>query len=150
MDHATILASQKKHGMIQSIAVTTNDYHRLMGLMELTYSKGKLPAAVTRLYHNLAGARTFSQETIDPRVITMNSRVHLRDLNNQRATEITLTYPTDAEPRDRKVSVLSTIGAALFGHEEKEIVSWNTPGGIGLFEIVKVTYQPESAGHYYL
>ena len=80
----------------------------------------------------------------------MNSRVHLKDLNSQRDIELTLTYPRDAVPSERKISVFSEIGIALLGREEKEVVSWNVPDGIGLFEIVKVTYQPEAAGDYHL
>lgn len=98
----------------------------------------------------LVSANTLRQETIDEAVITMNSRVHLKDLNNQRETEITLTYPREANPGERRVSIFSEIGIALFGREEKDVVSWKVPGGTGLFEIVSVTYQPEAAGDYHL
>lgn len=132
------------------ITVTTNDYNRLIGLMEFASVRAKMPDIANRLYDNLLRAKTLPQETIDEGIITMNSRVRMKDLNNQWETEITLTYPQDAQPRERKVSVLSEIGVALFGRREKEVVSWKVPGGPGLFEIVKVTYQPEAAGDYYL
>jgi regulator of nucleoside diphosphate kinase len=70
--------------------------------------------------------------------ITVNSRVHLRDIITDRQTEITLTRPQDAEPRERKVSILSEVGIALLGKRESDIVSWKTPGKVGQFEIVKV------------
>lgn len=136
--------------MTQRITVTINDYQRLIGLMELASMKARMPDIAKRLYAKITNARTFSQETIDSGVVTMNSRVHLKDLNNDRETEITLTYPHESEPRERKISVFSEIGIALLGHREKDVVSWKVPGGVGLFEIVKVTYQPEAEGHYYL
>src|SRR5215204_1199329 len=111
---------------------------------------GKMPDIQCRLYTRLVSAKTLSQETIDEGIITMNSRVVLRDLNSQRDTEITLTYPVEALPTKRKISIFSEIGVALFGRKEKEVVSWKVPDGIGLFEIVKVTYQPEAAGDYHL
>lgn len=136
--------------MTKKITVTINDYQRLMGLLEFASLMGKMPVIQSRLYTMLVSAKTLRQETIDEAVITMNSRVHLKDLNNQRETEITLTYPRDANPAERRVSIFSEIGIALFGREEKEVVSWKVPGGIGLFEIVNVTYQPEAAGDYHL
>lgn len=136
--------------MTKQITVTINDYNRLIGLLEFTSLKTIIPEVAGRLYVNLLNAKTLPQEKIDEGIITMNSRVYLKDANNQRETEVTLTYPNEAEPRERKVSVLSEIGIALLGRCEKEVVSWKVPGGIGLFEIVKVTYQPESAGDYYL
>lgn len=136
--------------MRRHITVTTNDYNRLMGLIAFASLQSKMPDITNRLQDNLRQAKTLPQDTIDEGIITMNSRVRMKELNNRRETEITLTYPQDAQPRERKVSVFSEIGIALFGRQEKEVVSWKVPGGTGLFEIVKVTYQPEAAGDYYL
>jgi regulator of nucleoside diphosphate kinase len=136
--------------MTENMIVTVNDYQRLMGLIELVSLKSKTPEIVNKLYKNLCTARMLPQEEIDRNIITMNSRVRLRDLTNQRETEITLTYPQDAAPIERRVSVLSEIGVALFGRRRSDIVSWKIPNGLGLFEIVDVTYQPEAAGDYYL
>ena len=136
--------------MAKQIIVTINDYHRLMGLLEFASLMGKLPDIQSRLYTKLVSAKTLPPGEIDDTIITMNSRVRLKDMNNQRDTEITLTYPREALPTDRKISIFSEIGIALFGRREKEVVSWKVPDGIGLFEIMKVTYQPEAAGDYHL
>ena len=136
--------------MTKQITVTINDYNRLIGLLEFASLRSLIPDLAGRLYANLITAKTLPQEKIGEGIITMNSRVYLKDINNQRETEVTLTYPHEAEPRDRKVSVLSEIGIALLGRHEKDVVSWKVPAGVGLFEIVKVTYQPEAAGDYYL
>lgn len=132
------------------IVVTVNDYQKLMGLIEFGSVKIKTPEVIDGLYKRLRGAKMLSQEEIDERIVTMNSRVLLQDRTSKRETEITVTYPQDAEPRERRVSVFSEIGLALLGQKERDIVSWKIPKGIGSFEIVKVIYQPEAAGHYYL
>lgn len=134
--------------MQQNITVTETDYDRLMGLMEFASLKAKMPDIATRLYGHLSSAHTLPPANIDRRIVTMNSRLKLRNLENRRETEITLTYPRDAQPLHRKVSVFSEIGAALLGRREREVVSWKVPGGVGHFEIVKVTYQPEAAGDF--
>lgn len=135
--------------MQKTITVTQNDYERLMALVEVSYLKSKASIA-GRLYESLTTARLFPPDQIPSGIVTMNSRVFLKEVGTGRETEITLTYPQEAEPRERKVSVISEIGLALFGKREREIVSWKTPVGTGSFEIQAVTYQPEAAGHYHL
>jgi regulator of nucleoside diphosphate kinase len=136
--------------MQKRIVVTVNDYSRIVGMIELASSKSKMPQTVSRLYEKLLSARMLPPETINGGVITMNSRVLLKSLNTSRESEITITYPREAQPAERKVSVFSEIGVTLLGRQEKDIVSWTVPGGPGLFEIVKVTYQPEAAGDFNL
>jgi regulator of nucleoside diphosphate kinase len=136
--------------MNNQIVVTVNDYQRLMGLIEFASLKARMPEVADHLYKRLCNATMVSQDKIDEKVITMNSRVRLKELATERETEITITYPEDASPVDRRVSVFSHIGLALIGRKECETVSWKVPRGVGQFEIVKVTYQPEAAGDYYL
>jgi len=148
MDHA--FTGENAIEMERNIVVTINDYHRLMGLVRFCAAEVEMPGLVSSLYRNLSDAKKLPPEVIERSIVTMNSKVRLQELKSSRETEITITYPHDAEPRERKISVLSSIGLALLGRKEKDIVSWNIPSGIGSFEIVKVTYQPEAAGHFYL
>jgi regulator of nucleoside diphosphate kinase len=136
--------------MENRIVVTVKDYQRLMALTEFAALKVRMPYIANRLLENLSAARLMPQANIDSGIVTMNSRVRLKDLATQRELELTVTYPQDAEPAERRVSVFSEIGLALFGRKEKEVVSWRVPGGAGSFEIAKVTYQPEAAGDFYL
>jgi regulator of nucleoside diphosphate kinase len=130
--------------------ITTNDYRRLTGFIEFASLEMKMPEIVNRLYSEFKGAKMLPQERIAKNVITMNSRVLLKALSGGREAEIAITYPQDADNRERKVSVFSPIGVALLGRQAGDIVSWKVPAGIGQFQIVKVTYQPEAVGHYYL
>lgn len=136
--------------MKNRIIVTVADYQRLMDLMEFTSVESRKQDVADKLARNLSSAKRLKQEDIAHNVVTMNSRVKLRELVSKRETEITITYPQEAEPRERRVSVLSEIGIALLGRKENELVSWRIPDGVGNFEITKVTYQPEAAGHYFL
>lgn len=132
------------------MVITANDYERLIGLSEFTPPKEKMPDTVSRLYDALMNAKKFSQDTISRNVITMNSRILLQDISSQREAELTITYPQDADNRERKVSVFSPIGTALLGKKVGDVVSWKTPAGDGKFEILKITYQPEAVGDFSL
>jgi regulator of nucleoside diphosphate kinase len=136
--------------MEKRITLTINDYNRLVGLLEFSSARSAPSELVSKLHTHLANANTVYPDQIDSSIVTMNSRVYLMDLVTKRQSEVTLSYPWEAEPRERKISVLSEPGVALLGKKERDIVSWKTPGHVGQFEIVKVNYQPEAANDYYL
>ena|SRR5688572_6866276 len=136
--------------MEERMTITINDYQRLTGLIEFSSLKTKKSDIVDRLYNDFKVARMLPQDRISKNVITMNSRVLLKELSNGREAEVTITYPQDADSREGKVSVFSPIGIALLGRQIGDIVSWKVPGGTGQFEIAKIIYQPEAVGHYHL
>lgn len=130
--------------------ITVNDYQRITGLIEFAALQNKSREIADRLMKELKYAKTFPQDKISDNIVTMNSRVLLRDVASGREVEVTITYPQDADSREQKISVFSTIGVALLGCREGDITSWRVPGGIGRFKVEKVLYQPEAEGHYYL
>ncbi|WP_276366026.1 GreA/GreB family elongation factor [Chryseolinea sp. H1M3-3] len=136
--------------MESKIFVTINDYQRLIGLIEFSSIKFREDEGASQLLRGLKTANMVAQENISNKIVTMNSRILLRDVLTGREKEITLAYPHDADSTVGKISVLSRAGAALLGRKEGDVVMWRTPGGIGEFEITKVTFQPEAAGDYYL
>lgn len=130
--------------------ITINDYQRLNGMIEFSSLKLKMPEIVNRLHDEFKAARMLPQEKISNTVITMNSRVLLRELSTGREAEVTITYPQDVDSREGKVSIFSSIGVALLGRQVGDVVSWKVPNGTGRFEVAKIIYQPEAVGHYYL
>lgn len=132
------------------MTMTVNDHQRLLGFVELASYKSKMPTVTNKLIERLERAKLFPQKKIASSVVTMNSRVQLRNLTTNKSAEICITYPQDSDPRERRVSVFSEIGLALLGRKENDIVSWRVPSGTGQFEIEKVIYQPEAAGDYSL
>jgi regulator of nucleoside diphosphate kinase len=136
--------------MERKMVITINDYQRLLGLIEFASLTGKMPDIISTLYRGLVNAKMLPQTNISSDVVTMNSRILLKDILNEREADVTITYPQDADNRERKISVFSSIGVALLGRRVGDIVSWTTPKGVGEFEILEVIYQPEAVGDYSL
>lgn len=130
--------------------ITINDYQRLSGLIKFAALETQMPDVINRLHSKFRAAKMLPQDRILNNVITMNSRVLLKEITNAREAEVTVTYPQEADGREGKISIFSPIGMALLGRQAGDIVSWKTPNGTGRFEIVKIIYQPEAFGHYYL
>lgn len=136
--------------MEKKMVITTNDYQRLVDLIEFESLQTKMPDMVSRLQEALLNAKKLPQENISRNVITMNSRVLLKDISSEREAELCITYPQDADNRERRISVVSLIGIALLGKQVGDVVSWKTPVGNSQFEILQVTFQPEAVGNYVL
>ena len=130
--------------------ITFNDYLRLTGIIEVSSLGVQMPEVANRLCQKIKVANMLPQHRISKNVVTMNSRVLLKDLYNNNKLEIAIAYPEDSDIREKKVSVFSTIGVALLGQQVGDVVSWKVPQGIGRFEILEVIYQPEAVGDYYL
>ena len=134
---------------MKQMLITVNDYRRLVGLMEFASLKAKMPQIAEQLRNGLMKAKMLPPENISGSVITMDSKVLIRDLSSGREAELTIVYPKDADNLQGKISVFSEIGIALLGRLAGDTVSWKVPSGIGQFEILKITYQPEAVGNYY-
>jgi regulator of nucleoside diphosphate kinase len=148
MENASL--SLNERFMEDKILITINDYQRLNGLIGFASLREKMPEIVSRLNNKFKAAKMLAQERISESVVTMNSRVLLREISQGRQAEVTITYPQDTDARESKISVFSPIGLALLGRQVGDKVSWEVPCGIGYFEITKIIYQPEAVGHYHL
>lgn len=81
-------------------------------------------------------------------VITMNSKVILKNLDSGEEMTCILVYPADADLNEDKISVLAPVGTAILGYREQDVLDWNVPGGAVRLKVEKIIYQPESAGDY--
>jgi regulator of nucleoside diphosphate kinase len=87
---------------------------------------------------------------VPPDVVTMNSRVALRDEATGEVTVCTLVYPEHAAPGEGRVSVLSPLGIALYGARVGEEICWMAAGEPRAARVKMLLYQPEAAGHHHL
>lgn len=85
---------------------------------------------------------------IRPDIVTINSRVQLKDLDTKKEILITLVFPDDANIEQGKLSILSPMGTAILGYSQGDVIKWEAPSGIRHIRIVKIHYQPEAAGDY--
>ncbi len=128
--------------------VTIPDYERMMARKYYALLKAKMPEIVEYFFLQLNDAQLLDQTEISKNVVTMNSKVLLKELKRRRKLEIMITYPEEANDQERKVSVFSPIGTALLGRTVGDHVSWKIQGGQAEFEILDITYQPEAVGHF--
>jgi regulator of nucleoside diphosphate kinase len=123
--------------------LTELDHVRLSRLLERHADD-----AAEALEEALAHCALVPSPHVAPDVVTMYSRVCVRDEHGHDAV-YTLCYPTDAEPAEGFVSVLSPLGAALLGARRGEAVEFLRPDRrTARLQLLQILFQPEATGDY--
>jgi regulator of nucleoside diphosphate kinase len=135
-----------------TIYITEIDRQRLEKLIEIASQRDD---AVNREYlrklgHELDMAETVAPAEVPADVITMRSKVRLRDLNSGEEMIYTLVFPTEADSGNGKISVLAPIGTAMLGYRVGSVIEWQVPSGLRRIKVEEILYQPEAAGDYNL
>lgn len=100
-----------------------------------------LKALVTELKQSVM----VPSDKVAPDLVTMNSRVVVRDLKTDRAARYTLVFPDTAD-EEGHLSILSPIGTAILGLTCGDTIDWPGPNGLLRLRIEAIEYQPEAAG----
>ena len=101
---------------------------------------------IEALARELERADVVPAATLTPDIVTMRSRVRVRDLETGRGGIYTIVPPMDADVAARRVSVLAPMGTALLGYRVGDTVEWRMPGGRRRLLVEEILYQPEAAG----
>lgn len=88
------------------------------------------------LQAELQRANIVDKDAFPPDVVRINSRVKVSE--KDKIMELTLVTPEEANIKERKVSVMAPIGAALIGFRKGQQVQWKVPAGVKTFTIVEV------------
>ncbi|MBA7498140.1 Regulator of nucleoside diphosphate kinase [subsurface metagenome] len=130
------------------IYITDNDMKRLKELiMEADNGNKKY---LRELKDELDKGEVVDSRDIPNNIITMNSKVRLRDINTQKEMICWLVFPDDSNADQGKISILAPIGTALLGYKVGDIIEWKVPAGLTKLKVEEILYQPEAAGDYQL
>jgi regulator of nucleoside diphosphate kinase len=133
----------------RNLYITETDKRRLEELIEVAGEfAGHARKDLEALAKELAKAEFVDPRAIPTDVVTMNSRVILRDVDTGEKMNFILVFPTDADMDNGAISVLAPIGTAILGYSEGDIVEWPVPSGVRRIQIEQIIYQPEAAGRY--
>jgi regulator of nucleoside diphosphate kinase len=86
----------------------------------------------------LKKARLVSSENISPDTVRLNSKVKVKEDEDQKTMEFTLVTPDKANIRERMISIMAPIGVALIGFRQGQRIQWQVPSGRKTFTILEV------------
>ncbi len=135
---------------VRDIFITEFDRERLRELLKVAEHFGSSRQDLRDLSEELERAAIVSSDEIPADVVTMNSKVVLRDVDTSELMTVSLVFPNDADAASGAVSVLAPVGTAILGYREGDTVEWPVPAGKRRIYIEEVVYQPEAAGDFHL
>jgi len=101
-------------------------------------AQGLLEAKINELEKAMAKARIIDESQLDTSQVTILSKVRLKNLKINKEISYTLVSETEANLKEKKISVNSPIGQGLLGKKVGEKAQIQTPGGIIEFEILEI------------
>ena len=89
----------------------------------------RAPEVAERLLQEIERSQVVPAADLPQEVVTIGSRVTFVDESTGRQQTVTVVFPPDADIAERRVSVLTPIGAALIGIAPGASISWETRTG---------------------
>lgn len=131
----------------KTIYITDLDIKRLKELIKVAreFGDNKDEIYLEELEKELNRGKIVKSKDVPENVITMNSKILLKDLDGQEEMTYKLVFPDNANSNHNKVSILAPIGIALLGYKVGDIIELKVPAGLRRLEVKKILYQPESS-----
>jgi transcription elongation factor GreA len=102
-------------------------------------AQGLLEMKISKLENVVANARVIDESQIDASKALILSTVKIKNVKNGMEVAYRLVAESEADLKEKKISVDSPIGKGLLGKEVGDIAEIETPGGKIEFEIIEIT-----------
>jgi len=133
--------------ILKPLYLTEQDRQRLQNLIEVGRTRPNGHASyLDDLEREVSRSSVVDRQSLPSDVVTMNSRVRLRDMDSGENEIYTLVYPSMADHAENRISVLAPVGTAIVGSRVGDVIEWPVPAGRRRLLVEDVVYQPEKAG----
>lgn len=102
-------------------------------------AQGMLELKINELELALANAKVIDTSQIDTSKVAVLTRVLIKNLKNGREMSYQLVSESEADLKQKKISVSSPIGKGLLGKKVGETAKVETPGGLMEFEVLEIS-----------
>jgi transcription elongation factor GreA len=97
-----------------------------------------LEARIAKLEEQLSAARVIGKHEITSDVVSIGSRVRLKDMDANETVEYHIVGSAEANPAQHKLSNESPVGKAILGRKKGEVVEVAAPRGSLKFKIMDI------------
>lgn len=102
-------------------------------------AQGLLEMKIAKMENIIANARIVDESQIDSSKALILSTVKIKNVKNGMEVSYTLVAESEANLKEKKISVDSPIGKGLLGKEVGDIAEIEAPGGKMEFKIIEIT-----------
>jgi len=101
-------------------------------------AQGYLELKINEMEKVMASARIIDKSQLDTSSVTILSTVRIMNKRSNKEVTYTLVAETEANLKEKKISVTSPIGKGLLGKKIGELAQVETPNGVIDFEIMSI------------
>ena len=102
-------------------------------------AQGLLEARLARLENELSKSRVLDEKNIDVSTAKLLTTVKIENIQSKQKMSYTLVSESEADLKNKKISISSPIGRGLMGKKVGEIVDISVPSGVIKFKILDIT-----------
>ena len=102
-------------------------------------AQGLLEMRIAKMEELISKARIIDNSLMDNSKVFILSTVKIKNVSNSMEMQYTLVAESEADLKEKKISVDSPIGKGLLGKKVNDIADIQTPNGIMQFEIIDIT-----------
>jgi len=143
---------QRQLAAQRATCVNQYDFDRLKELISVVrvFGRKEWQDNADALDRELTETRVATPREVPGDVVTMNSRVRIRDAVSGAEQVAVLVFPRDLHHHDSHVCILDPLGLALFGRRLGDRFEVHGKRGDALYQLEEILYQPEAAGDYHI
>ncbi|QHS60772.1 GreA/GreB family elongation factor [Chitinophaga agri] len=90
------------------------------------------------LAYELNRAKIVDNNALPAGTIRLNSLVSIKEAGSGKVTDFRIVMPIDADIKQKKISILAPLGAAMIGFRKGDEVEWKMPAGVKRFTVLNV------------
>jgi len=102
-------------------------------------AQGLLEMKISQLQEIIRNARLIDESKLDTDKVQILNKVKIRNLANKMEMEYTIVAESEADLKNKKLSISTPIAKALLGHKLGDIVEVDAPAGKIKFEIINIS-----------
>ena len=106
---------------------------------EAKNEQAEIEARIVEIENMLNNAKVIDEDSIATDVVSVGSKVKVKDMEDGTIEEYSIVGSTEADPMNGKISDESPVGNALLGHKVGEKVIVEAPMGKLEYEIVEIS-----------
>lgn len=91
-----------------------------------------------KLLAELKSAKIMKEQDLPDDVVCLDSKIDIQEMTSKQTFTFHLVLPSEANMKQKKISVFAPIGIALLGYRTGATVQWEMPNGLKTFEILRV------------
>jgi transcription elongation factor GreA len=134
------LSTQKRREIAERIRVAREfgDINENAEYDDAKNEQALIENRIAMLEDRLSHARVIQKKEVSSDVVSIGSRVRLRDVEAKQTVEYHIVGSAEANPAEQKLSNESPVGKAIIGRKKGETVDVATPRGSLKFKILDI------------